>query len=156
MVKKILVTTDGSTRAEKAAEFGISLAKACDASINIISVVDAGSPRSALDIDPDEIREIMEQQDIDQLEMEKKKPELVFVSRVTKMAAEEGIGARCEVKIGNPSEEIIDYAKETSADIIVMGSHGRTAIANALMGNIATRVLHNGNIPVLIIPAHDA
>lgn len=155
MVKKILVATDGSPRAEKAAEFGIRLAKACSADVNVISVVDEGSPRTALDIDKDEIQEIMDEFDIAELEDDRKKPELVFVSRVTKMAKGEGISAKCEVRIGKPKDEILNYAAETSSDLIVLGSHGRTSMGNALMGSLTTSVLHSGSVPVLVIPAQD-
>lgn len=156
MVKNILLATDGSASAEKAAQFGIQLAKTCQAGLNVISVVDSGSPRSALDIDPDEIKDIEDQEIVEKMNDEKSKPETLFVARVSNMAAKAGVDAQCKVTIGNPHEEILDYAKKTSTDIIVMGSRGHGAIHEALIGSLATSVLHHGNVPVLIIPAREA
>ena len=152
MVKKIVVATDGSERSEKAAKFGISLAKPCGASINVISVVDEGSPRDALDIDPYDIEDksILEEHDEG-----KKKINMAFVERVVEMAKSEDMRPESEVRIGNPAEEIINYAKEISADLIVLGSHGRGAVATALMGSVAANVLHKGDIPALVVPAKD-
>jgi nucleotide-binding universal stress UspA family protein len=54
-------------------------------------------------------------------------------------------------KVGVVADEIVAYAKKNKADMIVMGSHGHGALANVLLGSVATRVLAAATVPVLII-----
>ena len=56
-----------------------------------------------------------------------------------------------EIKIGDPSTEIIDYAKEHEVDLIVMPSHGREGISRFLIGSVAERVVRLSTCPVLVI-----
>ncbi len=66
----------------------------------------------------------------------------------------ENFGLKVETKVdfGMPSKIIIETAKENDADLIIMGSQGRGAIMNALLGSTAENVLRRSNIPVFIIP----
>lgn len=50
---------------------------------------------------------------------------------------------------GSPFVQIIRYAKEHEIDLIVMGSHGRTGLAHALIGSVAERVVRKSSCPVL-------
>lgn len=52
---------------------------------------------------------------------------------------------------GNPPEVILHLARELSADLIVMGSHGRTGLARALLGSVAEAVVRAATCPVLTI-----
>lgn len=60
-------------------------------------------------------------------------------------------GVQVAVAIGDPTTEIVDYAKETEADLIVMPSHGRTGVSRFLMGSVAERVVRLSPCPVLIL-----
>jgi nucleotide-binding universal stress UspA family protein len=157
MFKKVLVTTDGSSRAEKAADYAIGLAKSCDAELHVLSVVDSGSPRTAMEIDPDYVEEIEDSPniDVDQVEEDRKKPEKQFAGRLIEKAKSEGVKATPFIKVGNPSDEIISTALENSDDVIVIGSHGRSPMGAALVGSVASSVVHAGDLPVLVIPVHD-
>ncbi|MBE0429834.1 MAG: universal stress protein [Thermoleophilia bacterium] len=152
MPMKILIATDGSRRSEKAASKAIEMAQSCSGSLNIISVVDAGSPRSAIDIDPYDIED---ESILKELDEKKKKPEEAFVERISNMAAESDVKAGTEVRIGDPADEILDYAKETASDVIVIGSHGRGAVASAVMGSTSLNLVRKGNVPVLVVPARE-
>lgn len=55
------------------------------------------------------------------------------------------------IKRGIPAEIIIETAKELSCDLIVMGTHGHSAIADVLIGGTARRVVRESPIPVLVI-----
>lgn len=55
------------------------------------------------------------------------------------------------VAVGDPSSEIIDYAKEIDAELIVIPSHGRTGISRFLLGSVAERVIRFAHCPVLVI-----
>lgn len=60
-------------------------------------------------------------------------------------------GVQIEVKIGDPSTEIVDYAQEIEADLIVMPSHGRKGVSRFLLGSVAERVVRLSHCPVLIL-----
>ena len=59
--------------------------------------------------------------------------------------------AETAVSFGNPYPEILDYVKRASIDLIVMGTHGRGAVAHALMGSVAEKVVRTAPCPVLTI-----
>jgi nucleotide-binding universal stress UspA family protein len=58
---------------------------------------------------------------------------------------------KCETLIGNPFQEIMRTAEKVGADLIVMGTHGRTGIEHVLVGSTAERVVRNSKIPVLTV-----
>ena len=52
---------------------------------------------------------------------------------------------------GDPGKEIVRYAKEVNANMIIMSSHGRTGLARLFLGSVSERVLRLANCPVLIL-----
>jgi nucleotide-binding universal stress UspA family protein len=57
-----------------------------------------------------------------------------------------------EVVVGPAAFEIVRYANERAADVLVLGSHGRGVIRRFLLGGVAERVLREAGCPVLIVP----
>jgi nucleotide-binding universal stress UspA family protein len=68
----------------------------------------------------------------------------------------EGIKVETAVIEGIAYSSIVDYAKEWSADLIVMGTHGRSGLSHALTGSVAERVVRLAPCPVLITRAPKA
>ena len=64
-------------------------------------------------------------------------------------------GTPCKVVerpvIGAPAGEIIEAAQELHCDIIVVGTHGRGAFGNLVLGSVATRVIAESPVPVLVL-----
>ena len=60
-------------------------------------------------------------------------------------------GVHLSVAIGDPSSEIIDYAKTQEIDLIVIPSHGRTGLKRFVMGSVAERVVRFSKCPVLVL-----
>ena len=58
--------------------------------------------------------------------------------------------ARGEVLEGNPVDEILSFADNSRADLIVMGSRGHGALAGALLGSVSSGVVQHANVPVLV------
>jgi len=56
-----------------------------------------------------------------------------------------------EVMQGAEAEEIIKLADKTQSDIVAMSTHGRSGISRWAFGSVADRVLHEGNIPLLLV-----
>lgn len=55
--------------------------------------------------------------------------------------------------VGNPANEIIEFAKQRDIDLIVMGTHGETGLLRALMGSVAEGVVRRSPVPVLTLKA---
>jgi nucleotide-binding universal stress UspA family protein len=65
--------------------------------------------------------------------------------------AAKGIDAQTVALVGDPAEEIAKYAAGHGQDLIAMGTHGRTALSNLVLGSVATKVLAQSNVPVLFL-----
>lgn len=141
--KNIMVATDGSKFSTAATTEAISLAKRNDSKLTVISVV----PSELMS--PTDIDFTMNQRDL--LE-EKEMSEAEKNARSVKEAAQkEGVQVKAFVLSGKPYEAIIQTAEEEKADLIVLGSHGRTGIEKFLMGSVAERVITLASCPVLVV-----
>jgi len=64
-----------------------------------------------------------------------------------------GLRARRRVKVGAPAATIVAEAQEARADLIVMGTHGRTGLSHLLLGSVAEAVIRKAPCPVLAVQA---
>ncbi len=62
-----------------------------------------------------------------------------------------GIPHAGHVAFGDPAATIAEFAKKNHCEQIIMGTHGLSAIANLVMGSVATKVLHFASMPVMLI-----
>ena len=60
-------------------------------------------------------------------------------------------GVQFHVEIGDPSSEIIDFAKSNNIELIVIPSHGRTGLGRFFLGSVAERVVRFSHCPVLVL-----
>jgi nucleotide-binding universal stress UspA family protein len=63
-----------------------------------------------------------------------------------------GLEASCELLTGSPTLHIVDQARKLSADYVVLGSHGHSALYDLLAGSTASGVLKKSPCPVVVIP----
>lgn len=70
---------------------------------------------------------------------------------VAKFLLRHGINAQSSWKVGNAAESIAKMAEQGKFDLLVMGSHGHGALANLVMGSVATQVLAHCKVPVLLV-----
>lgn len=96
-------------------------------------------PRMGLVVGKNQLKRYYEEEGQAAQAMAKKKLEL------------SGIDYRASIQVGPVAETIIQYAGKTGCDLILIGSHGRTAAGNLLLGSIATKVLHLSKTPVLLV-----
>ena len=68
-----------------------------------------------------------------------------------KLLERAGIPFDAEVAVGPVAETIVAHAKKANCDLIFIGTHGRTAAGNMLLGSVATKVLHIATVPVLLV-----
>ncbi len=76
-------------------------------------------------------------------------------SRYSDMLSQQAVNAIFTVQYGDPATGILVYAEEHNADMIVLGSHGTTAIARLLVGSTAETVMRQASCPVVILKTPD-
>lgn len=137
MYERILVPTDGSAGADAAFEHAVTLARAAGATLHVINVVDPSlvPPEIGSESVLETFRESGE--------------ELVQQLRTEAEAA--GLTVETAVVSGAPAERIRRYAVDHEADLVVMGTHGRTGIDYWLLGSVAERVVRTCPVPVLTV-----
>ncbi|MDZ7315897.1 MAG: universal stress protein [candidate division KSB1 bacterium] len=64
----------------------------------------------------------------------------------------EQVPYKVELRVGKAAEEILNYARQIDADLIVMGREGSSGIGKALFGNVTEKIARKAECPVLIIP----
>ncbi|WP_332777594.1 universal stress protein [Polaromonas sp.] len=74
-----------------------------------------------------------------------------ILAPVCKFMLRHGIDAKSSWKVGPAGETISKFANAGKFDLIVMGSHGHSALGNLVMGSVATQVLAQSDIPVLLV-----
>lgn len=70
---------------------------------------------------------------------------------VLKFLARHGIVPKVVHKVGQPGEQIAKVAQVGKFDLVMMGSHGHSALGNLVMGSVATQVLAHCSVPVLLV-----
>lgn len=136
MIKKIVLAYDGSDPSKKALEYAVSLAEKYSAALAVISIVRI--PEVPDDVETEAI--IDEASDSYNREFEPLK------NRVSKM----NLQVTFEVRVGHPADQIVSFAEEVKADLIVLGHRGRSEISRWLLGSISKRVLSYAHCSVLI------
>jgi nucleotide-binding universal stress UspA family protein len=74
--------------------------------------------------------------------------------RITDSAGIGSSGVVLSAHEGNPARSIVDQAVAISADLVVMGTHGRRGFERLLIGSVAEKVLRKAPCPVLLVPPH--
>jgi hypothetical protein len=141
--RSIVVATDGSKYSLAAASEAIGIAKRNNAKLTVIAVVPADIAMPT-DIDFAAIaREKLADQEMQAAEKNAK--------AVKEAAQKEGVDCQAFVMSGKPADAVTEIAKEKAADLIVVGSHGRTGLDRLLMGSVAERVIVLANSAVLVV-----
>ena len=122
--KGIIVPVDGSRFSEAAADTALKMAQRCPMPLTIVSVASEEEGMEEARRVAEQIR--MRMQDAPQA------PELV-------------------VRMGKPDEVILAITKDRGADMIIMGSHGRTGLDRLLIGSVSEQVIGQTDCPVLVV-----
>lgn len=143
--RNILVATDGSSYSEAAVAQAIKMAKQCGSGLTIVEVV-LSELLSSMDVDTGYTQEHVEIIAKEMFGMAEKN-----VQALQARAEKEGTKADGLTVEGRPFEAIIEAAHKTHADLIVVGSHGRTGLNRLLMGSVAERVIGSSECAVLVV-----
>lgn len=140
---KILVATDGSEPALRAVKYAAKLIGLLVSTSNLITLInvhdDAGLRRAqslmGREAVLDYLRELSEKE----------------LKSGRKLLDGAGIKHDVAIRTGHVAQEIANYAKIGKFDLIVIGSKGRSAISDLLLGSVAQRVLSTAEIPVVLV-----
>ncbi len=147
MISKILVPTDGSKAAQKAAIYAVDLATQLKASVIVMSVIDkrsftgqtvpaAKTTRHLIAPVEDYLREAAE----------------VYTGEIKKLCDKNAVQSKIIITAGHPVEDIVKEAVRAKVNLIIMGSHGKSALAAAVLGSVTYGVIHKDTkIPVLLV-----
>ncbi|MDQ7842305.1 MAG: universal stress protein [Armatimonadota bacterium] len=140
--RRILVPTDFSPGAEGALAWAQALGSAFGAEVVLLHVLDlsiaalAGFPSSLAMVPA--AGELL-----DRIRGETAREMANLAARLP--------GARSIIREGTPRTVILEVAGEIQADLIVMGTHGRTGLTHLFFGSVAEHVVRHSRIPVLIV-----
>jgi len=140
VIKKILVPIDFSEHAEKALAVAVDLSRAIGASLHVVHVIPPvpylGPPLAPGPAFATELR------------TETRKAFDEYMAGLK----QRGIDATGTLVEGVAYAEVNRVAAEMGADVIVMGTHGRSGLEHALLGSVAERVVRTARIPVIVVP----
>ena len=122
--KKLLVATDGSKYSDVAALEAVGIAKRCGGELMALSVATKDTNLPAAKESAEKVRQL---------------------------ADKEGVKAESLALKGTPYEVIVNTAEQNNADLIVVGSHGRTDVKRLLMGSVTERVIGHSAKAVLVV-----
>ena len=145
MYKTILVPLDGSRRAEKILPYVEDIAKTHESTILVMQVVEPGVSLSG----PYDTSLYYDKEAADRAIEEARQ----YVESVVEQLHGKGIAAREVIEFGPVTHAILEVAAREDADLIGMASHGRTGLARAFYGSVASGILHQADRPILLIRA---
>lgn len=137
--QEIIVSVDFHKHTQKLMDFAIDLARRLDAKLTILHVLDVVIPYS--DYSPESYKAF----DDKLLAHVENKMEVLVEKCKTSFPDCKGLVLRGEV-----IDSIVNFAQDTKADLLIMGTHGAKGIEKILLGSVAERVLKRASCPVLM------
>lgn len=142
MYQTILYPTDGSDTAEAALGHALEMASQFDATLHVLYVLRPNEPPPGIDDpatrgDPDTGGR-------------------AAVETAAHTAAEHGIETVEAILRGPTAVAILEYADEKGADLVVMGSHGRSGVDRLVIGSVSDEVIRNSRVPVTVVGSPEA
>ncbi|MEO7160230.1 MAG: universal stress protein [Polaromonas sp.] len=145
MFKNILLATDGSEVSERAAQIAADMARIHGARLTALYVVDPYPYLGIGESNPLGFQSYMAAAHEHATQAH---------AKVAELCSQGGAAVALQARIAEDltaAEGIVQTAKDEGADLIVMGSHGRTGLARFMVGSVTTKVLATSTVPVLIV-----
>lgn len=138
----ILVPVDFSPHSQKALKYGIALAVNFEASLSALHVLDVPVQPSHYQLDENLLMRM--QPDIEAMTLE-------ALQKMMKEMAPKGLEYSTACVVGRAYGEIVNYAAKQDSDLIVLGTHGLSALEKFLLGSTAAKVVRHAPCPVLTV-----
>jgi nucleotide-binding universal stress UspA family protein len=136
----ILIAIDGSDASQRALARAVDEARVWNAKLHVLYVVETGLFSS---LPSDNTVEIMYRV----LEKEG----TTVLERAKKYAAEKGITVTTHIKQGHAGSEVIALADQENADLIIVGSHGKSQADRLLIGSVSTFVVSHSKVTTMVV-----
>jgi nucleotide-binding universal stress UspA family protein len=144
MFKHILIPTDGSPVASKAAKAGIALAHRLGAKVTAYCAMEALQPIYVEGY-------VFSRRQLNGFEERARKAGQKHLDAIGKMAKAASVSFTSVVaKARTPYEGIIAAAKKRKCDVIFIASHGRRGLSKLIMGSVTQKVLSHSKMPVVV------
>jgi nucleotide-binding universal stress UspA family protein len=138
MYKRIVIGLDGSDGSQQALDAAINLARSCKAELFILSVEELPKYPAA----------------VDEIDGEQRVAERYF-HKLQKQASQRiamaGLTPHTEIRVGHPAQVLPHYATEMSADLLIIGHSGHSAIWGRLLGTTADKIVDHAPCSVLVV-----
>ena len=144
--KRVLVALDGSTACEAVLRFLLQIAGPLDMTVLLLHVLEPIPPQVT-----DGTQHVV----VDDVEARRQAAE-EYLAPIAAALRSRGVDTAWAIRRGRPAEEILDGARESGADLIVMSSHGRSGVSRLVLGSVAESVLRATAVPILLIRPHGA
>ncbi len=138
-MKQILIATDGSPSAQEAVDVGLELADEQGADVTFVHVTPSEEVRGG----KGGAHALTHREEIDDSE--------AALKDAAEAADAAGVSYALERFGGETVETIVALADSKNADLIVLGSRGRNAVASAILGSVSQGVLRHASRPVLVV-----
>lgn len=149
LISRILLPLDGSELSQLALPVAQELASRLNARITLFQMASRAYPYASADTRGG--ISVVSNTQLNDYEVIARRQELIMVENKLKA---QGIKATHYVISGtDAANEIIETGSKTNADIIIMSTHGRSGISRWVFGSTAEKVLHHGDLPLLLINA---
>lgn len=146
-MKTIIVAVDFSNATPGVLKLAIGMAKAFGAELRLIHIVEPEPSYTAYGFTPEEFPAMHIYQE------EAKRRAGVKLDGLLAQVKTELPTATSHIAEGSPLHTLLDYVKESAADLVVIGSHGHGVIASLLLGSVAEGMVRKAAVPTLIVPA---
>jgi nucleotide-binding universal stress UspA family protein len=141
MYDDVLLATDGSDSAQRAAEHAVAQAQEFDATLHVVHAV---SPR---------ITEVLSSDSVGDLVRRSEEVGEELVEEVAQDARSDGVEVFTHVEQRAAHEAVLEYAEKNGIDLIVVGSRGKSekGLRDRLLGGVSTKVVYSADVPVLTV-----
>lgn len=143
MFKHIVIATDGSAASEHAAQMAVGLARTHSAKLTAVYVVDPYPYLGVGEINPMGFQSYMSAAQAQAAAAHAR------IEQLCKQGAPVALDVRMVEEVGAASG-IVQTAEAIGADLIVLGSHGRSGIARLMLGSVSNKVVAESKVPVLV------
>ena len=141
MFTNILCPVDFSADSERALAAALALARCTQGHVTLVTVVDPLLSAGASAAGADDVLNAQTQQELHQL-LQRAAPGMASAIAVS-------------VRVGEPAPEILAQAKDSNADVIVMGMRGIGGAQKLLLGSTSQDVIGKARVPVMVVPPPD-